>query len=292
MPGMGIIFFMSISRDQIRTYYDRNTKLFLAFNRSHKADNIHRSLWVEGVTTLEQALNVTNERIRTEIESVARTRARIADLGCGVGASLFYLMPRLHQPQSAFGLTISPVQARLANQFAKQTHLEDQAFFAEGDFTAVPLANESLDAVYSVEAVVHAPDPEAYFREASRLLRRGGKLILVDDYQAERSLNPTERKWLEAYMQGWHVPGVRRVEQIRSFAEKYHLLLTRNDELTSYLRLRTLPTPIANTLLFLGDHLPIRHPILPSMLGSMALQQCLSMRVIEYRMLVFEKDGG
>lgn len=193
---------MPPNHDAVRDYYDQNTRLFLAFNRSRKAEDIHRSVWTDGAKTLEDALNVTNERIRAEIESAAPTQARIADLGCGVGASLFHIVPRLLEPKPAFGLTLSPVQARLAGQFAKQANLENQVLFAEGDFTAVPLAGESLDASYSVEAVVHAPEPERYFQEASRLLRRGGKLILVDDYLADRPLTQNESQWLETYVNG------------------------------------------------------------------------------------------
>lgn len=281
---------MPITRASIRNYYDQNTRLFLAFNRSRKAEDIHRSLWVDGVKTLEEALNVSNDLIRSEIETVAKTNARIADLGCGVGASLLHIVPRLQEPKSAFGLTLSPVQARLASQFAERTNLEKQICFAEGDFTGVPLVSESLDAIYSVEAVVHAPEPELYFQEASRLLRRGGKLIVVDDYLAERSLSENETKWLKAYVNGWQVPGVTTVQKAQRFAEKHHLQLRKNDDLTPYLRLRNLPNALAQTLLFLGNHLPIRHAIVPSMLGSMALQKCLFMQVIEYRFLVFEKQ--
>jgi cyclopropane fatty-acyl-phospholipid synthase-like methyltransferase len=280
---------MPITRDTIRDYYDQNTRLFLAFNRSSKADNIHRSLWVEGVKTLEEALNVTNERIRAEIEATAPTHARIADLGCGVGAGLFYITLHLQALKSAFGLTLSPLQARLAHQFCRQAGLERQISFAEGDFTSVPLANESLDGIYSVEAIVHAQEPEKYFQEASRLLRQGGKLILVDDYLSNRSLSNDETKWLHAYINGWHVPGVTTVERTKTLAQKNHLQLIKDDDLTLHLLLRNLPKSIANALLFLGSRLPISHAILPSMLGSMALQQCLHMKVIEYRFLVFEK---
>jgi cyclopropane fatty-acyl-phospholipid synthase-like methyltransferase len=280
---------MPITRNAIRDYYDQNTRLFLAFNRSRKADNIHRSVWTNDAKTLEEALNVTNERILAEIEAVAATQARIADLGCGVGAGLFYIAPRLQELKSAFGLTVSPIQARLANQFCIQAGLEKQILFAEGDFTSVPLANESLDVIYSVEAVVHAPEPEYYFQEASRLLRRGGKLILVDDYLAERSLSQHESKWLKAYINGWHVPGVTTIDQAKTFAESHQLKLTKNENLTPYLRLRNLPNALAQTLLFIGNHLPLSHAILPSMLGSMALQQCLHMKIIEYRFLVFTK---
>lgn len=280
---------MPITTDSVRTYYDENTELFLKFSGHKKAQNIHRTLWMQDTKTLEDALNTSNALIKAEIESVSSQNARIADLGCGVGASLFYIHPRLQNPAPALGLTLSPVQAKLAQESAQQLGLQDQLRFAEGDFTSVPLANESLDAVYSVEAVCHAVDPEKYFNEASRLLRKGGKLILVDDYKAVRPFNQSEQKWFDAYIKGWYVPGVRTVAQTMSFAHKYQLNLERNLELTPYLRLRNLPDALASTLLFLGEKLPIKHAIVPSMVGSMALQQCLHMQVVEYRMLVFEK---
>jgi len=280
---------MPVTRDAIRTYYDQNTRLFLAFNNWRKAQNIHRSLWTDGAKTLDEALRVANERIRVEIESVAPVHARVADLGCGVGAGLFHIIPRLREPAPALGMTLSPLQARLAGRFARQSGVEEQILFTEGDFTSVPLASETLDAAYSVEAVVHAQEPEKYFQEASRLLRRGGKLILVDDYQAARPLSPKETKWLNAYMDGWRVPGVTTVRQAVTFAGKYHLQLVKDDNLTPHLRLRNLPDLLARALRFIGSQLPIRHAILPSMLGSMALQQCLRMQIVEYRFLVFEK---
>ena len=291
MEGSIIIFDMPITRDSIRNYYDQNTNLFLKFRgrSSRIAENIHRSLWTDGAQTLAEALNVSNARILKEIESVAQTNARVADLGCGVGASLFYIYPHLQDPAPAFGLTLSPVQAKLAGESAKQLGLQDRVLFAEGDFTSVPLAN-NLDAVYSVEAVVHAVEPEEYFIEASRLLRGGGKLILVDDFNTARPLSVAESKWLKAFIDGWHVAGVRTVEQTISSAKKNHLRLLKNEDLTPHLRLRNLPNMLANIILFIGNHLPIKHAILPSMLGSMALQQCLYMGIIKYRFLVFEKN--
>jgi cyclopropane fatty-acyl-phospholipid synthase-like methyltransferase len=280
---------MPITTDSVRTYYDENTNLFLKFGGNRKAQNIHRSLWLQDTKTLEDALNITNNLIQKEIASVAPTNARVADLGCGIGASLFYIHPRLQNPAPALGLTLSPVQARLAQESAKQLGLQEHIHFAEGDFTSVPLPSASLDAVYSVEAVCHAVDPEKYFKEANRLLRKGGKLIIVDDYQAAHLFNKHEQKWLDAYIEGWYVPGVRTVKQTEKFAKAHQLNLIKNEELTPYLRLRNLPDFLASTLLLLGEKLPIKHAIVPSMLGSMALQQCLYMKVVEYRMLVFEK---
>jgi hypothetical protein len=55
--------------------------------------------------------------------------------------------------------------------------------------------------------------------------------------------------------------------------------------------MRLLPDSLARWLLRAGSHLPLRHAILPSLLGSMALQQCLQMGLIRYHYLVFERRG-
>jgi cyclopropane fatty-acyl-phospholipid synthase-like methyltransferase len=274
--------------ETISSYYDQNTRLFLAFSGSKKAQNIHRSLWTDSAKTLEDALNVSNARILQEIQSVAPDRACIIDLGCGVGASLFYMIPRMQETTRAVGVTISAVQANLARKSARQLGLQDEIHFAQGDFTAVPLES-GWDAAYSIEAIFHAPDLQDYFQEASRLLHRGGKLILLDDFQAERPLSQAEENWLKAYVDGWHLPGMGTVKQLDHLAEIHNLRLVKNDDLTPHLRLRNLPDVLARTIRFLGNHVPIRHAILPSMLGRMALQQCLYMDIVTYRFLVFEK---
>jgi cyclopropane fatty-acyl-phospholipid synthase-like methyltransferase len=274
--------------ETIRSYYDQNTRLFLAFSGSKKAQNIHRSLWTDGAKTLEDALNVSNARILREILTVAPDRACVIDLGCGVGASLFYMVPRMQETTRAVGVTISAAQANLARKSAKRLGLQDEIHFAQGDFTAVPLES-GWDAVYSIEAIFHAPDLQEYFLEASRLLHRGGKLILLDDFQTERPLSQAEEDWLKAYVDGWHLPGMGTVEQVDHSAEKHNLRLVKNEALTPHLRLRNLPDVLARAIRFIGNHLPIRHAIRSSMLGSMALQQCLHGGIVEYRFLVFEK---
>ena len=280
---------MPITRDRVRTYYEQNTELFIRFGNARRAQNIHRGLWTDGVRTVEEALNISNERIRDEIECVAPTHARVTDLGCGVGASLFHIFPRLAEPNLAIGVTLSPLQARLAGRAAKQMSFTERIDFVESDFTCLPLAAGCMDAAFAVEAVAHAIDPESVFCEASRLLRTGGLWIVLDDYRVNRALTSAEEKWLDAFIHGWHVPGVITTDQAETFASRNRLRLIRNDDFTPLLRLQNLPDTLARLLRFLGNHLPIQHAILPSMLGSMALQQCLHDKIIEYRFLVFEK---
>ena len=288
----------SLTTQSIRRYYEQNTRLFLSLGSSPRAYSIHRAIWMEGVKTQDEALNTSNRLLLAEAQDLATSsRLCLVDLGCGIGGTLFYLLGRLQQPAFGVGLTISPLQARLARQRACQLALDGECLFIESDFLSPPMAG-GFDMVYSVEAFVHAAAPEGYFEQAARLLRPGGRLVLVDDFLAEapapaqnpRYPEPDRQRWLEAYQQGWHVPNLCTAARAIALAQACGLHLRRELDLTPHLRLRLLPDRLASTLLNLGERLPVRHAILPSMLGSMALQQCLKIGWIRYRLTSFEKQ--
>ena len=278
----------------IRRYYEENTRLFLRFVPTPGTYTIHRALWADGVTTLNQALNYSNELLLAEIlshtQSQSLERLQILDLGCGVGGSLFYLLTRLTMPTIGTGITLSGTQANIARQRAQQVGVIDKCNFIEGDFQSVPISG-NIDIVYSIEAFVHSTHSEKYLSEVARLLKPNGKLILCDDYLANRSLDSSEQRWLNAYQDGWFVPNVKTISHLEELARAHNLRLVSNRHLTPYLRLRALPNFLAEFLLAIGKLIPRFHTIVPSMLGSMALQQCLKMGIVEYHWLVFEKLG-
>ncbi|MBI3242141.1 MAG: methyltransferase domain-containing protein [Chloroflexi bacterium] len=297
---------LTLTTEAVRRYYEQNTRLFLSLGSSPATQTIHRSVWAEGVNSLETALNYTNGLILDQIvhliERDSLSHLFFMDLGCGVGGSLFYLLQRLNMPLTALGLTLSPLQARLARRHAARLNLLHACSFVEGDFLAVP-ARGGADIAYSVEAFVHAASAEGYFAQVARLLRPGGRLILADDFRGTplSSLHFARTSarnggtdggfdWLEAFQQGWHAPNLIALAQAESLARDCGLRLIANHHLTPHLRLRALPDSFAAWLLSIGRRLPWSHAIVPSMIGSMALQQCLKMGLIEYRCLMFEKD--
>ncbi|MEJ5225568.1 MAG: class I SAM-dependent methyltransferase [Anaerolineales bacterium] len=259
----------------LRRYYDANTRLFLRFGSSAETAAIHRALWMPGITRLADALSAAHDLILDEARPL-RPAPRLLDLGCGVGAALSHLLVRL--PASGVGLTISPVQARLAAR-----HAPSNAHILEADFHALPLV-PGFDLAYAIEAFVHAHSAGQFFREVGRVLRPGGLLILIDDFRGER-----DSPWRAVYQQGWHAPNLITVEETRTLAAAHNLTLTLNRDLTPYLRLRALPNPLARLLLSAGRPLGGAHPIIPSMLGSMALQQALRDGAVTYRMLAFTR---
>lgn len=276
---------MPATLNEVRSYYDQNTPLFLRFGASPETQTIHRSLWLKGTYRIRDALAESNNLVLHQARALDHPGFRIADLGCGVGATLFHVLAGLEGPARGVGVTISAVQTRLAESARRNLGMSN-ASFIQADFQHLPLG-EKIHLIYSIEAFIHAQAPRLYLLEAARLLVPKGRLILLDDFSV--SANESSPRWLEAYKDGWHVPNMQTADEVAASARDLGLTLIETRDLTPFLRLRALPDLMARFILWLGEKLPQDHPIIPSMLGSMALQQCLKNGWVEYRWMVFEK---
>jgi SAM-dependent methyltransferase len=278
----------------LRRYYNQATPWFVRLGGIQPTWTIHRAVWAEGAASLPQALNYTNRLVLHAVQHLIERdelrQVRLADLGCGVGGSLFFLARHLKLPYQALGLTISGVQARTAATQARRFGLHDQCAFLEADYLNLPLAGP-LDVAFSIEALAHAPDPARYMQQVAQVLRPGARLLLCDDFRVERPLHSYEQRWLAAFQRGWHAPALASPPQLAALAEPYGLTLVSDRDLTPDLRLLRLPTPLAQLLVHGGGRLGFSHPLWQSFVeGGIALQECLRANVVTYRWLEFERQ--
>lgn len=105
------------------------------------------------------------------------TAANILDVGCGIGGSSLYLACKLNG--HATGITLSPVQAARAKQRAQDAGLSAKTDFQVADAQAMPFPDNSFDLVWSLESGEHMPNKHQFLQECYRVLKPGGKLILV-----------------------------------------------------------------------------------------------------------------
>ena len=274
--------------DRVRAYYERNTPIFLRFGRQRETQTIHRSVWAEGITTLPQALSYVNGLVGQQVDALSSQAPgqtlRLLDLGCGVGGSLFHLARKSAAPFQGIGVTISPVQCRLARRTAIERGLADRVSFVEADFLQLPLTG-GFDLVYAIESLIHAPDYGLALREAARALRPGGVLLICDDFLAEE---PREASaWLTAFQRGWHANSALSLGRAIELAAGAGLQLRASRNLTPDLRLLRLPGLIARAALTLGNALPAEWDFAQGQVGGLALQHGLAEGNIGYHWLEF-----
>lgn len=98
----------------------------------------------------------------------------IVDLGCGTGATLARLAPH-----AASLIGIDNSQEMLAAAAGRLGPL-DNVTLLPGDLSQLPLADASADVALMVLSLSYLPDPAAALAEARRVLRPGGRLLVVD----------------------------------------------------------------------------------------------------------------
>jgi tocopherol O-methyltransferase len=148
--------------------------------------------------------------------------SRILDVGCGIGGSSLELVQRF--PAEVVGITLSPVQANRARERAVAANLSDRATFQVADAMTMPFADQSFDLVWSLESGEHMPDKQAFLQECYRVLKPGGKLLLVTWCHRPASppdppLTEPERQHLEKIYQVYHLPYVISLPDYAAIAQ-------------------------------------------------------------------------
>ncbi|TDZ26254.1 Sterol 24-C-methyltransferase erg-4 [Colletotrichum orbiculare MAFF 240422] len=97
---------------------------------------------------------------------------KVLDVGCGVGGPA----REIAKFTGAYitGLNINEYQVERANRYAKKQKMDHQLQYVQADFMNIPFEDNTFDAVYAIEATVHAPSLEAVYSEIHRVLKPGG----------------------------------------------------------------------------------------------------------------------
>jgi SAM-dependent methyltransferase len=98
---------------------------------------------------------------------------RVLDAGCGTGETLGWLAAAVSPGGLAVGVDLSA--SHLAAARTQQGH---DSLLVQADVQQPPIADASLDLVWSVNTVHHLGDPLAGTRVLAALLRKGGRLVL------------------------------------------------------------------------------------------------------------------
>lgn len=105
----------------------------------------------------------------------------VGDLGCGTGQIAEALAPFVEQV-----IAVESSRAMLKAARQRLSHL-DNVELRQGELETLPVKDQSLDAATMFLVLHHLPEPLLVLLEAGRVLKPGGRLLIVDMFEHERA---------------------------------------------------------------------------------------------------------
>lgn len=138
---------------------------------------------------------------------------RVLDVGCGVGGPAREMVE--FTDAHVVGLNNNDYQIDRATNYAEVHGLSDKLSFVKGDFMQMKFPDNSFDAVYAIEATVHAPELEGVYKDIFRILKPGGvfgvyEWLMTDNYDND---NPERRRIRLGIEQGDGIANMVKVSE-------------------------------------------------------------------------------
>lgn len=202
---------MTAYHKNIIDYYDATED---AYKDSWDLNNslaIHYGYWDEKVNSFPESLLRMNE-VMAELATIKKSDT-VLDAGCGIGGSSIFLAERIGCDVT--GISLSERQVDKARRLAVAKRVEAKVKFEVMNFCATSFADKSFDVVWGCESICYADDKEKFIKEAWRLLKPGGRLVIADGFVTDLDNNnhPTIRSWLD----GWQVNYLDSPQRFQQF---------------------------------------------------------------------------
>ncbi|KAG9104866.1 Delta(24)-sterol C-methyltransferase [Ceratobasidium sp. 370] len=154
-------------KDVINGYYDGATELY----EYGWAQSFHFSRFYRGEAFLQSLAR--HEHYLASMMNL-KPGMRVLDVGCGVGGPAREIAR--FSDANITGLNNNDFQIGRARKYTEKAGLSHQVQFVKGDFMKLSeqFGEGSFDAVYAIEATVHAPTWEGVYGEILKVLKPGG----------------------------------------------------------------------------------------------------------------------
>jgi tocopherol O-methyltransferase len=169
---------------EVAAHYDDLDRFYRAFWGEH----VHHGLWITGNETPQEATRLLVSRVAERAGITAGSE--VCDVGCGYGATARMLVA--DYGARVTGLTVSRAQYTYARSLDPGA---ENPTYLLNDWLKNDLPAKSFDAVIAIESTEHMADLAAFFREASRVLLPGGRLVVCAWLTREKP-GTFESRWL------------------------------------------------------------------------------------------------
>lgn len=213
---------------RVKTYYKEFDEIYQSWDSEH----YHLGFFdTYTVSEYKQNIDLVREErgasIRKMIHKVIepadiKQDELVADCGCGVGGTAFYLN-KMYGCR-VVGLNISTSQLDTFNGEIKKRGLGNQVESKWCDCSqTLPLESESIDVVVNIESACHYSNRNQFLSEAYRVLKPGGRMV-VQDWMYDESLSPEQySQVIQPLCDAWYFVDIESHKTYMEKLSKYGL---------------------------------------------------------------------
>ncbi|MEJ0021431.1 MAG: methyltransferase domain-containing protein [Candidatus Doudnabacteria bacterium] len=190
-------------------------------------DFFHFAIFRNEKETWDEAFRYTHEKYLKALK--VKNAENILELACGRGG--FSDLLASNTKGNVLGIDISRSQLSHTKRY-KKPNLK----FKQHDIMKIDGLGESFDAVVYMDAACYLPDKELAIKKISKILRPGGRFLLID-WCKQTGLNPVQEELvLYPFMEYWAVPSLETPENYKKYFKKYGLKIIETEDLNGKTR--------------------------------------------------------
>jgi len=154
---------------------------------------------------------------------------QVLDAGCGVGGTSVYLAKKY--PSVTFtGISIVSSEVQFAKELAVQNKVTGNTRFLVNNFCDTTFSDASFDGVIALESLNYARDTGDVFKELYRVLRPGGRLVVLDGFRSRKQFSPILQKAYRHWLSGRAIDDLMSIDDcVMSLAEQKFQQITTLD---------------------------------------------------------------
>ena len=156
----------------------------------HRRTDVVRRSWAKQAASYDRAIGFVERRlfgVEHRDWACSRARGKTLEVAVGTGLNLSHYPSEIELT----GIDLSPEMLEIARARGRESN--PGAALDVGDAHALPFEDATFDTVVSTYSLCNIPDPRRAVSEMNRVLRPGGKLVLVDHIRS--SIKPLY--WLQ-----------------------------------------------------------------------------------------------
>ena len=187
-------------KEMVSTYYAVITGPY----RHFWGEYFHPAIFENENDDFKTALLKTHKRFLRDAKLSKYKRA--IDLGCGIGSLSIFIAKE--SEADVTGINISDFQLRKAKEKQKKSKIKNVSFIKK-DIMQVGEIEKKYDAAFLIDVGCHLPDKKKAIRKISKILNKGGRLIIADwlqkhkptAFEKELLINRFNKYWCFPYME-------------------------------------------------------------------------------------------